>query len=212
MRRSSIGFHAKEKIMKNVLILNGACKHFGHGGTLTQSFCDLAKTLLSEEGARVEVTLMAEYSDIDAECRKILDADIILLQSPIWAMGMPWRVKKYVDEVMTQPVVCGSDGRSREHPERLYGSGGPLGGKRYMLSTTWNASLRALTQPKEFFSGLGADALLWPWHKQFEYMGLVLGKLPTFCSLDVYKNPKIEEDFRRFKAHLTRHVVPYLKD
>ncbi|WP_368430278.1 hypothetical protein [uncultured Parasutterella sp.] len=56
--------------MKNVLILNGACKHFGHGGTLTQSFCDLAKTLLSEEGARVEVTLMAEYSDIDAECRK----------------------------------------------------------------------------------------------------------------------------------------------
>lgn len=102
--------------MKNVLILNGACKHFGHGGTLNQSFCDLAKRLLGEEGARVEVTLMAEYSDIDAECRKILDADIILLQSPIWAMGMPWPVKKYVDEVMTQPVVCGSDGRSPRTP------------------------------------------------------------------------------------------------
>lgn len=123
-------------------------------------------------------------------------------------MGMPWPVKKYVDEVMTQPEVCGTDGRTRELPDKTYGSGGVLKNKHYLISTTWNAPEKAFTQPAEFFSGLGVDAVLTPWHKQFQYMGLGLRKLPDFCCFDVYKNPQIERDFISFKKHLSLYIKP----
>ena len=191
-----------------VLILNGSCKFFNRGGSLNNAFSKIAVQELQGYGLNVMETKMASYKSVNEEVEKILRADVIILQSAVWAMCMPWPVKKYVDEVMTQPEVCGTDGRTRELPDKTYGSGGVLKNKHYLISTTWNAPEKAFTHPAEFFSGLGVDAVLTPWHKQFQYMGLGLRKLPDFCCFDVYKNPQIERDFISFKKHLNLYIKP----
>ena len=109
-----------------VLILNGSCKFFNRGGILNDAFSKIAVQELQGYGLNVMETKMASYKSVNEEVEKILRADVIILQSAVWAMGMPWPVKKYVDEVMTQPEVCGTDGRTRELPDKTYGSGGVL--------------------------------------------------------------------------------------
>ncbi|MEM7109811.1 MAG: flavodoxin family protein, partial [Bacteroidota bacterium] len=54
-----------------------------------------------------------------------------------------------------------------------------------------------------FFNGLSEDDLLRPMHLNFKWFGLE--PLPTFLAYDVMKNPEIENDFKRFHAHLVTH-------
>lgn len=70
------------------------------------------------------------------ETAKILAADLVIVQTPIWAMYAPWQMKRWIDFVTTDPAVCGTDGRSRENPGKKDGTGGFLTDKHYMLSTT----------------------------------------------------------------------------
>ena len=71
-----------------------------------------------------------------------------------------------------------------------------------MLSSTWNAPLEAFNEPMQFFEAKGIDGLLFPMHKTFEFLGM--RPLPSFIANDVLKNPSIEADLERFKAHLIR--------
>lgn len=71
--------------------------------------------------------------------RKILAARLIVIQTPGWWMSTPWKLKMYQDEVFVMPELCGGHGRSRHDPSKLYGSGGFLSDKHYLLSSTWNA-------------------------------------------------------------------------
>ena len=88
---------------------------------------------------------------------------------------------------------------SHANPDVNDDRGGLLKG-RYLLSTTWNASLNAYTAPEVFFEGKGIDVVMLSVHKAIQFMGLT--PLPTFMANDVVKNPTFEEDFRRFEAHL----------
>lgn len=87
------------------------------------------------------------------ETAKILAADLVIVQTPIWAMYAPWQMKRWIDFVTTDPAVCGT--------------GGFLTDKHYMLSTTWNAPAKALFEPNEFYDGRGLEGALLPLHKQF---------------------------------------------
>ncbi len=71
-----------------------------------------------------------------------------------------------------------------------------------MISMTWNAPLEAFTEPMQFFEGKGIDGVLFPMHKTFAFLGMK--PLPTFMANDVIKNPTLEADLERFKAHLIR--------
>ncbi|MBS1186493.1 MAG: dehydrogenase (quinone) [Burkholderiaceae bacterium] len=192
--------------MKNVLIVNAA-KEFGHsGGKLNAFLTDVAQQALVQAGHAVKVTHVDQGYDIEAEIGKYLWADTIIYQMPAWWMGEPWILKKYVDEVFTtgHGKLFRDDGRSRTAPSKNYGKGGMLQGKSYMLSVTWNAPVEAFTDPVEFFEGKGVDAVYFPFHKANQFIGL--SPLPTFMCNDVMKQPEIENDVVRYRAHLAQVV------
>ncbi len=190
--------------MKNVLIINAHESWPFSEGKLNQSLMEKAKAGLEGKGYTVQVTTMRDDYNVDAEVEKHRWADAVLLQTPCNWMGVPWTFKKYMDEVYTAGMdgrLCNGDGRSREDASKQYGSGGTLGGKKYMLSITYNAPLEAFDDPgQEFFCGRGVDDLFWPMHLNFKFFGMT--PLDTFACHDVLKNPDVENDFVRFDAHL----------
>ena len=186
----------------NFLIINAGCRHFGRGGTLSKTMTDTAVSVLEGLGHRTVVTEIENGWTIEEEVRKILAADVLVIQTPGWWMSTPWQLKKYEDEVFVQPGIASGDGRSRNDPTKRYGTGGQLHDKRYLISSTWNAPLEAFTDPDQFFEGRGIDGLFMPLHKTFEFIGM--RRLPSFMVNDVFKHPTIPEDLERWKAHLTK--------
>lgn len=188
--------------MSNVLILNGG-KPFAHsGGNLNGSMARLAKEHLEELNHDVRLTNIDEGYDIETEIESWVWSDVVIHQAPGWWMGVPWIVKKYIDDVFTEGhgKLYASDGRSRSDVEKKYGSGGLLQGKRYMLSVTWNAPEEAFTDLSQFFEGKGVDGVYLPMHKAHQFLGM--SPMKTFMCNDVIKNPQVENDFERFKRHL----------
>lgn len=191
--------------MKTVLIVNAGIRAQGKSGKLNEEMTRLAREAFEAAGVKTLLTDLNNEWTLEGEIEKILAADLILVQTPIWAMSTPWHYTRWQDEVLTHPKVCGTDGRTRTDPDKKYGSGGFLTSKRYWLSTTWNAPQKALDEPGEFFDARGIEEVLLPLHKQFAYMG-VKPFLPTFAVHDVYKNPTVEEDLLRWQATLKEAV------
>ena len=186
----------------NVLILDAGCQNFDRGGSLNHYFSRLAEEELTKLGWSVEMTLIEQQWEVQAEVEKWKKADVVLLQTPGWWMYVPWQFKRYQDLVWVQPGIIGSDGRHHNSPNEGYGTGGILTNKKYMISCTWNAPKAAFDEKGDFFEGKGIDGVLFPLRKSFEFLGLK--QMPTFMSNDVIKNPHIEEDTKRFKEHLRR--------
>ncbi|WP_298771590.1 NAD(P)H-dependent oxidoreductase [uncultured Shewanella sp.] len=193
--------------MKKILILNGG-KSFAHSkGELNHCMVNFAKQHLIGLNHQVKVTNIDQGYDIEPEIEKWLWADIIIQQTPAWWMGVPWTVKKYIDDVFTlgHGRLYQSDGRSRHNAQSQYGSGGLLQGKKYMLSVTWNAPKEAFTDTQQFFEGAGVDGVYLAMHKAHQFLGMT--PLDTFMSNDVIKNPNIHADLKRYKQHLDRIFV-----
>lgn len=188
--------------MSNILIIN-AKKQFGHSnGELNQTLSDVAESFLRDAKHDVQVTVVDDGYDIEAEVQKYLWADAVIYQMPGWWMGEPWILKKYLDEVFTagHGSLYASDGRTRSDASKKYGSGGLIQGKKYMLSLTWNAPLEAFTDPDQFFEGVGVDGVYLHFHKANQFLGMEA--LPTFICNDVIKQPNIASDIARLRAHL----------
>ena len=183
---------------RKILIIDGGAA-WGHSkGELNHHYAETAKKILAEMGFEVSVTRTEAGWDAVAEQQKMREAAAVILQFPVWWMGGPWQVKKYFDEVFGPGMITG-DGRTRVNPAVNYGTGGLLS-SRYMLSCTWNAPKNAFEAPEEFFEGKGIDAVLFPIHKAFQFLGMK--PFATFMANDVMKNPMIEEDLVRFEAAL----------
>ena len=135
------------------------------------------------------------------EIEKVIESDLLLIQTPIWAMSTPWQYTRWQDIVLTDPRICGTDGRTRKDPNKHYGTGGFLTQKRYWISTTWNAPQEAIFEPRQFFDGRGLEGVLMPLHKQFAYMGMK-PLAPSFAIFDVYKNPTVEAAILRWQEVL----------
>lgn len=188
--------------MSNILIIN-AGKTFAHSkGALNNSLTEVATSFLRDKGHDVRVTVLEDGYDVQTEIESYLWADAIIYQQPGWWMGMPWTLKKYIDEVFTEGhgKLYASDGRTRSDESKKYGSGGLLHGKCYMLSVTWNAPLEAFEDKEQFFHGVGVDGVYLAQHKANQFVGL--DTLPTFMCNDVIKQPDVEGDFARYSAHL----------
>ncbi|WP_027713323.1 NAD(P)H-dependent oxidoreductase [Dickeya chrysanthemi] len=188
--------------MHNVLIIN-AGKSFGHSkGELNRTLTDVAAAFLRDKGRQVRITTVDGGYDIEQEVQNFLWADAIIYQMPGWWMDTPWILKKYIDEVFTagHGVLYANDGRTRADDSKKYGSGGLLQNKYYLLSLTWNAPLEAFTDPEQFFHGVGVDGVYLPFHKANQFIGL--SALPTFICNDVIKQPDVERDIARYRAHL----------
>lgn len=190
--------------MKNILIVNGHQPHPDSLGRLNASFIERARVFFDGQDMEVRETAAAGGWEVDVEVDSHLWADAVLFQFPLYSMGVPWSLKRYLDEVYTAGMdgrMAKGDGRTRSDASRQYGSGGMLTGLNYMLSMTLNAPAEAFGNPEQtFFGGMSLDGLLAPVHLNFRFFGMTA--LPSFAAYDVAKAPRIEDDFARFENHL----------
>ena len=188
---------------KNVFLINGHQAWEISPGKLNKSLIDIAGETFTAKGYEIRYTHIEDEYNVSEEVEKFLWADIFIFQTPVYWMSVPWGFKKYIDEVYMAGygTMFDDDGRSRSEDSK-YGSGGLLRGKKYMLSTTWNAPLEAFTDSDQFFEGKGVDGVFFSFHKAQEFIGLQ--QVPTFACYDVLKNPDIDNDFDRFKSHLNQ--------
>ena len=193
--------------MSNVLIINAHHYYPFSEGRLNAALVEKAAQQLSEKGHNIRIVTMKDDHNVEEQLSLHQWADTILLQSPINWMGVPWSFKKYMDEVYTAGMggaLCNGDGRNAEEPKKNYGTGGTLNGKKYMMSVTFNAPAESFNDKDEYlFEGKSVDDLLFPMHANFRFFGLEA--LPTFAAFDVMKNADVENDFRRFEAHIAEH-------
>ena len=202
--------------MNNVLIINAHHDYPFSRGQLNASLVEKAQETLEENGYETRVVRIDDEWDVEQELENHLWADVIILQTPVNWMGVPWTFKKYMDEVYTAGMggaLTNGDGRTSEEPKKNYGAGGTLTGKKYMLSLTFNAPEEAFNDPDEYlFQGKSADDLLFPMHMNFRFFGME--PLETFACYDVMKNADVESDFNRFQAHLNKQFARpnYLKE
>lgn len=197
--------------MKNIFIINAHEAYEFSKGTLNKSLVDRLQYLLPNEDFEIKKTTMKDNYNIDEEIEKHQWADIVIVQTPVNWMGIPWSFKKYQDYVYSFGMdgrLCAGDGRTREDASKQYGTGGTLTGKKYMLSLTFNAPKEAFNDKNQwFFEGKSVDDLFLPTHLNFKFFGME--PLPTFVAYDVMKNPNIENDFLRFDKHIKQHILNY---
>ena len=187
-----------------VLLINGHQRYEGFAeGRLNQTIVDAAGRQLTAAGHEIRTTIVESGYDIAGELEKYRWTDAVFVQTPVYWMSVPYLFKKYIDEVYTSgigEVLYKDDGRTRSDPSKRYGSGGLLNGKKYMLSTTWNAPLESFEDPAQFFEGRGVDGVFMWLHKVYQFFGME--PLPTFSCYDVLKSADVEEDLRRLQEHL----------
>jgi len=189
--------------MSNVLIINAHQYYPFSEGQLNATLVDKAATLFEVKGHNTRVVNMSDDIDVEEQLAHHQWADIIFLQSPSNWMGVPWSFKKYMDDVYTAGMggaLCHGDGRNEEAPKKNYGTGGTLAGKKYMMSLTFNAPEEAFNDASDFFEGKSVDDLMFPMHMNFKFFGLEA--METFACFDVMKNADVENDFKRFEAHI----------
>lgn len=191
--------------MKKILIIN-AGQNFGHsGGKFNKTVTTKTESFFSRfPGVEVKVTYTDSDYDKDEEVEKFVWADYIIYHTPIWWFQLPHGFKKYIDEVFTaghQKGIYKSDGRSKENPEINYGTGGMLAGRKYMLTTSWNAPETAFTMPGEFFNEKSVDeGPLFGFHRMNAFVSLE--KVEGFHFHDIEKNADIPNDMQRYENHL----------
>lgn len=201
--------------MKKIFIINGG-QPFGHsGGRYNDTVANETQAFFnSREGVEVRQTNIADGYDPVAEVEKFVWADVIIYHTPIWWFQLPFGFKKYIDEVFTaghQKGIYHSDGRKSENPKINYGTGGMMHGKKYMLTTSWNAPETAFTLPGEFFTGKSVDdGPLFGFHRMNAFTGMK--PLTSFHFHDVEKNADVIKDMARYRTHLEELFAPELKE
>lgn len=187
---------------RNVLIVNGHQQWTISRGDLNRALVKVAAERLAASGWQVRITTVEEGYDVNAEIDRLEWADGVIFQFPAYWYSVPWGLKKYIDTVFTngRGRIYANDGRSRSDPSRRYGSGGRLQGRRYMISTTWNAPRAAFGDPDQIFGGGSVDDVFLGLHVGLQFIGLA--PLDSFSCHDVVKNGDTGNDLSRFAAHV----------
>ncbi len=189
---------------KNVLLINGHQYWEISEGKLNNSLIELAKKIFIQKEYSVKITNVDDAYKIKEEVEKFMWADFIIFQTPVYWFSIPGGFKRYIDEVYMAGygIMFEDDGRTSSNPDKKYGSGGLMQGKKYMLSTTWNAPLEAFEDKNQIFEGRDIDEVFFYFHKAQQFIGME--HLPAFACYDVLKNPNIEVDFKRYEEHLNK--------
>lgn len=196
-------------MLKKVLIINAHQKYDGFAeGKLTQEYINKATDFFNKNDFEIKHTNIDEYYEIKEELDKLLWADHIFFQYPVYWMSLPWKSKKYIDEVFTssQGLLYANDGRSREDISKRYGSGGLMTDKTYMLSLTYNCPESEFNNKDSFFEGLSLDEANFSVHKIFQFCGAK--QLDTYSVHDVYKGDmNLENELSKFEDILKRNYL-----
>ncbi|MCD8539306.1 MAG: NAD(P)H-dependent oxidoreductase [Leadbetterella sp.] len=192
--------------MTKVFIINGG-QEFGESkGLFNRLLTEWTENFLKEKGFEVRITHTQSDYDIPHEIENFTWADVIVVHTPVWWFQLPYQLKQYIDLVFQngRGTIYKSDGRTRTHPEINYGTGGLLQGKKYMITSSWNAPEGAFTLKDELMSQTSADdGVLFGVHIAMKFVGLE--KLSGFHFYDIVKGltPKRFETYRsEYHQHL----------
>ncbi|SHF25717.1 NAD(P)H-dependent oxidoreductase [Chryseobacterium vrystaatense] len=199
---------AKEK---TVLLINSHLTYPGMSeGKLNASFYNVAKAFFISNNYKVLETKIQEGYSIEEEVEKHLQADIIILHTPVNWENTPWIYKKYVDEVFTSALksqkFLSGDGRSSEDPTKQYGTGGKMQGKKFMISATWNAPKESFNDPEQnLWKGKTADDALFNIAANYLFIGFDV--VPGYYCYDIFHNKHIKEDLENYPDHLKKVFI-----
>jgi modulator of drug activity B len=193
--------------MKNIFVINGGQK-FGHsGGRFNETITSVTQNYFQNHPEyNVRVSNVNDEYDPQQEVENYIWADVVIYHTPIWWFQLPHGFKKYIDVVFTAGHANGiyhSDGRRSANPSRNYGTGGMLHGKKYMVTTSWNAPEEAFTIPGEFFNQKSVDeGPLFGFHRMNAFTGMEPLESKHFH--DIEKNADVEKDMKAWTAHLDK--------
>lgn len=196
----------------NVFIINGGQTFAHSGGMFNNTLTGWTVEVIKEKGFAYRVTNINDAFDPMAEVENFKWADIIIYHTPIWWFQLPNGMKRYIDEVFTAGHNNGiyrNDGRSRKNPDVNYGTGGLMQGKRYMVTTSWNAPQTAFTLEGEFFDRHTVDeGVLFGFHKMNRFVGMT--RIEGFHFHDLEKNAtpeRITEYHKTYVAHINQVII-----
>ncbi|GAA4314671.1 NAD(P)H-dependent oxidoreductase [Mucilaginibacter gynuensis] len=197
--------------MKKIFVINGG-QVFGHsGGKFNKTLLDITTSFFADRPEfEVRATDVNDDYDPKQEVENYKWADMIIYHTPIWWFQVPHDFKKYIDVVFTeghQNGIYRSDGRSSANPAINYGTGGLLHGKKYMVTSSWNAPKEAFTLPGEFFKETNVDdGILFGFHRMNAFTGMQ--PLQSIHFHDVMKASNVPAELDRYKAHLNTIFTP----
>ncbi|SDR94905.1 modulator of drug activity B [Polaribacter sp. KT25b] len=196
--------------MKNIFIINGSHPFAHSGGRFNETLFNKTISYFdTHEGFEVKFTQVGENYNVKEEVEKFKWADIVIYHTPIWWFQIPFGFKKYIDEVFTeghQNGIYASDGRSRKNPNINYGTGGLMRGKKYILTTSWNAPKTAFTLENEFFNQKSVDeGAMFGFHRMNAFTGMEL--LATHHFHDMEKNADVPFELNNYSVFLNDLMI-----
>lgn len=193
---------------KKVLLINTHLiyKNWSEG-TLNASFNKIASDFFQSKNYEILETKVEDGYDADEEVEKHLQADIIILQTPINWFGAPWIYKKYVDEVFNSGLhsaeFLSGDGRTRDDLTRQYGTGGKMQGKKFMVCATWNAPAESFNDVnQQLFQGISTRDYLLHITSNYRFCGVEIAT--DYNCFDIFKDGDIAKDLENYPAHLAK--------
>ena len=196
--------------MKNIFIINGSHPFAHSGGMFNETLFNTTISYFdTREGFEVKFTQVGENYSVKEEVEKFKWADLVIYHTPIWWFQIPFGFKKYIDEVFTeghQNGIYASDGRSRKNPNINYGTGGLMHGKKYILTTSWNAPKTAFTLENEFFNQKSVDeGAMFGFHRMNAFTGMEL--LATHHFHDMEKNADVPFELNNYSNFLNDLMI-----
>lgn len=190
--------------MKHIFIINGG-HPFGHSpGRFNQTLLETSIDFFKRNGYQVRSTRVSDQYDPMEEVEKFKWADLVIYHTPIWWFQLPFKFKEYLDQVLTaghQNGIYRSDGRSASNPSINYGTGGLLGGKPYVVTSSWNAPAEAFTLKGEFFGQHSVDeGVLFGFHRMNAFIGMK--HLDSLHFHDMEKNADVPKELDRYQHFL----------
>lgn len=188
--------------MKKILLVNAHEFHDMAKGDYNRELVRTAKEYFEKNNKTVKTTVLQDGFDNEIELEKLLWADLVIFQFPMYWMYVPTLFKKYLDD---GPTALGygklydNDGRNNGGE---YGTGGLMKDKKYMFSITMNAPKEVFNNSETFFEGKSVDDLFFPLHKTFQFMGY--SPLKTFVCHDIIGKPNLLDDQTRLDKHLQK--------
>lgn len=192
--------------MRKIFVIN-AGQRFGHSeGSFNKELVNWTLEYFNKsENCEIKTTSISDGFDVKEEVAKFVWADIIIYHTPIWWFSLPHDFKKYIDLVFEEggqtKQIYVSDGRRSSNPKMNYGKGGALQGKKYMITTSWNAPIEAFTIENELFKQTSVDdGVMFGFHIMNTFIGMT--QLDSFHFYDIHKDPQIEEKKNLYAKHL----------